>query len=356
MEEEAVDQTGEGPEWDGVVRRSATLTVRAVDEERRAIDFLVSTEIVDAHGDIVEQDWDLDRYKKNPIVLWAHRRYGAPGDIIVGRSENVRVGTEGLETTVIFARVEESEVGDKAFRLVKGGFLRATSVGFRPHKVRLDTIDDDREVYRLSGNELMEISIVPIPSNPDAVAKGAAHVREQERAFLRSLAEKSTGRKAPEQLPLLEGSMNEDEKKALEDAKVAAKAADKRADELNKELKAARAELDAAKKTAQAAEERAKAAEAQLKEAETARVESEVDAMVGKKITPAEKDEYVQLAKDIGLDRVQAIVKSRPDLNVTDPKLNLGIKDGNAPRESVNDDDADDYGKSADEINRLALS
>lgn len=51
--------------------RAAT-PAASVDVARRYAEFVASTDGVDSHGTIVRQNWQLDRYRKNPIVLWNH--------------------------------------------------------------------------------------------------------------------------------------------------------------------------------------------------------------------------------------------------------------------------------------------
>ena len=36
------------------------------------MEFIASTEAIDAHRSIVRQSWNLERYRQNPVVLYAH--------------------------------------------------------------------------------------------------------------------------------------------------------------------------------------------------------------------------------------------------------------------------------------------
>ncbi|MGW8285762.1 MAG: HK97 family phage prohead protease [Candidatus Deferrimicrobiaceae bacterium] len=305
-------------EWDGVLRREANLTVRAVDEKRRAVRFLASTTTIDSHGDIVQQTWRLERYLKNPVVLWNHERWG--DDIVIGRGEDVQVTPSGLEITVVFVPKELSERAEKTYRMVVAGFLNAGSVGFRPGSVKLDESVGERDVYRLDDNELYEFSIVPIPSNPDSVARRSA----EETRFLQRMAgapaqrslefEDNPGRAAADSQQ--ESShMDKDEKQALE---VKAAAAEKIAEERATEIKALKAENDALAKSVDEHKAGQAAAEARVKELEDKSIADEVEKLVGVKITPAEREEHVQLAKDIGVERVKTIVSKRPDIKLTE--------------------------------------
>ena len=53
----------------GIVERIYGVTIRAKDEETRSIEVTASSAALDSYDEIVEQDWDLTRYRANPIVL-----------------------------------------------------------------------------------------------------------------------------------------------------------------------------------------------------------------------------------------------------------------------------------------------
>jgi len=131
--------------------------------DSRTVKFVLSTAKVDSMGDTIDPDgWDLKRYKKNPVVLWGHDRHTPP----IGKCENVRVKDGALVGDVTFATAEEFPLADTIFRLVKGGYLNAGSVGFMP--IEYDW-NDKRGGFDYKKHELREFSIVTIPSNPDAL-------------------------------------------------------------------------------------------------------------------------------------------------------------------------------------------
>lgn len=140
----------------------------SVNEKERTAQFIISDDKVDRMDEIVEQSWDTENYKNNPIVLWGHN----PDE-----PENVLGTSLGLETekgddvtrtksTVKFSDEGINPKADMVFNQVKAGILRTVSVGFIPKTFK--TSDDDKDV--LADNELLEFSIVPIPANPRAVA------------------------------------------------------------------------------------------------------------------------------------------------------------------------------------------
>jgi hypothetical protein len=177
---------------DRIVHRD--FSARSVSAAKRSIEVLASTNSLDSHNTVIDQDWNLSRYLRNPVVLWNHNRFEhgplslgggvRPEDFLpIGRAENVRVESEGLVATIVFAAADSNPLADRILRMYLDRLLRSVSVGFRPGTVTKETIDG-REILRLGQNELYEISAVPVGSNPDAVARSATF----ERAFLAQLA------------------------------------------------------------------------------------------------------------------------------------------------------------------------
>lgn len=178
------------PRWDGVVRRHVDCDVRAINQVERSVDVIASTNTLDAHYDILEQDWDLRRYRKNPVVLWNHNScmyVGArPKDLLpIGHASNVRVEEGKLKATLTFVDEKASELAEAVWQGFLQRSIRAVSVGFKPGKVTQELLNG-RNIYRLSENELREISVVAIPANPDAVAEKC--IAQQERAWLAWMA------------------------------------------------------------------------------------------------------------------------------------------------------------------------
>ena len=157
-----------------------TLTVKAAPEKGRVIRFIASDESLDRDGDIVTATgWKLDNYLKNPVVLYGHNYYSLP----VGKAESVIIdpAARQLVIDVAFPAIkdispegEPSEHAlfvDSVYNLAKLGLLNAVSVGFRGIKVE-PILDGDGHYTgrKFVEQELMELSIVPVPANANAVA------------------------------------------------------------------------------------------------------------------------------------------------------------------------------------------
>jgi HK97 family phage prohead protease len=132
------------------------------------IDFVISTETIDRDSDIISVDgWEIAHYLKNPVVLWAHEHRGPP----IGRALNVWVENAKLMARDRFTPQEVNPFGHMVYQLVRGGFLKATSVGFKPLEY---VFNDDHKGYDIHRQELYEHSIVPVPANPETLVAASA--------------------------------------------------------------------------------------------------------------------------------------------------------------------------------------
>jgi HK97 family phage prohead protease len=148
------------------------MQARLVDDRKtaltRTVRMLCSDASVDRHGTrLNQQGWVLDNYRRNPVVLWSHDKWGFP----VGRAVTIEVTERGLEMDIQFATVEEYPAADTCYRLLKGGFLNMGSVGFYPVG---DVTEDADGTINFAGQELFEFSIVTVGSNVNALVTARA--------------------------------------------------------------------------------------------------------------------------------------------------------------------------------------
>ncbi len=153
--------------------------------------FVASNTSQDRYGDIVDQSWLLENYRRSPVILLNHRQDMLP----IGKATNVNVVEGQLEIDVEFDT--EDQLGSEVARKVERGFLSAVSVGFQPRKATpRSELDVDHFAYSEKGgmyfeqNELLEVSVVTIPANGEAVAKGLSfeelHLKELIKSEVRS--------------------------------------------------------------------------------------------------------------------------------------------------------------------------
>ncbi len=131
----------------------------------RSYEFTASTSTVDRDGEVIEaKGWDLKNFKKNPVIMYAHDYRSLP----IGKAPKVWLAGGKLKNTVQFPPEGTYEFADIVERLVDTGYLKTESVGFIPQK--WEDGDGDKGPRRTYlKQELLEISIVPVPSNPDAL-------------------------------------------------------------------------------------------------------------------------------------------------------------------------------------------
>jgi HK97 family phage prohead protease len=155
------------------IRKQTVEKIEQLDD--RTLRFTISTGALDRDMDTIDvRGWDLANYAKNPVVLWSHRADEPP----IGKA--IDVGTDGnrLFSAVRFLPVNSygsvSEFSEMIYRMAVDGFLSATSVGFRP--IKWDFTDDPERSQAdffpgidFHQQELVELSIVSVPSNPDAL-------------------------------------------------------------------------------------------------------------------------------------------------------------------------------------------
>jgi hypothetical protein len=149
-------------------------------EETRTITFIASDNSVDRHGTVLSvHKWKMDNFNDNPIIGWQHNVYGdalcgdPSPDSIIGKGRTYIEG-ERLMVDVTFEDAENNPLAEKIFNKVRSGILNAVSVGFielEEGEMGQMDLGQDPEVYYFGDVELLEISVVSIPSNPKALRK-----------------------------------------------------------------------------------------------------------------------------------------------------------------------------------------
>ncbi|MEW5911491.1 MAG: HK97 family phage prohead protease [Thermodesulfobacteriota bacterium] len=152
-----------------LVHKVMDFTVGRADEEQRTFWAVASSGSLDRQGDLIEAaGWDFTNFLKNPVIPWAHD-YASPP---VARALAVKVQGDRLLFQAQFPRPEEYAFADTIYRLYKGGYLKAFSVGFAPLESELVTHQAQGRLVtgtRYLKQELYEISCVTLPANPEAL-------------------------------------------------------------------------------------------------------------------------------------------------------------------------------------------
>jgi len=121
---------------------------------------VMTKEVPDRMNEIVDiEGMKTSNFMKNPVVLKNHQSDAMP----VGKVQ--RIITEGDEL-VAEGNFAPSEDGQMLRQLWEKGFLNTSSIGFIPEEVK--DIDD---VTHITRSELLELSLVSVPANQDALRR-----------------------------------------------------------------------------------------------------------------------------------------------------------------------------------------
>jgi HK97 family phage prohead protease len=152
----------------GGVFRVSTVKPKALADGTRSVRFCFSDGSIDRMGDTIDPNgWDTSDFDANPVALWAHDSSQPP----IGRAGNLAVEGGRLMGDIEFAPTETYAFADTVYRLVTGGFLNAVSVGFLPTEYSFVDNDPERGFgIDFKKQQLLEISVCPIPANPNALA------------------------------------------------------------------------------------------------------------------------------------------------------------------------------------------
>ena len=114
----------------------------------------------------------LDNYMLNPVVMWAHDVTGRSpaGGLPVGRTLHIAKSPEG-RLVAEFEFLDDDPFAQRVKNAWDKGFLRAASISWLP----LETAPMRDGDIRDTRSDLLEWSIVPVPSDPDALRE--SHLR-----------------------------------------------------------------------------------------------------------------------------------------------------------------------------------
>jgi len=133
--------------------------------DARLARFRITTGDVDRERDIIDPaGWDVADFLRSGggPILWAHD-YSMPP---IGRCVKLDQDETGMSATVDFAAPDVYAFADTIYRLVKGGYINATSVGFQPLEW---TYDEERRGVNFKRQTLLEVSLCPVPANPQCL-------------------------------------------------------------------------------------------------------------------------------------------------------------------------------------------
>lgn len=149
----------------------------AIDEVNHRINFIVSSEVIDRDGEIIEAQAVYDaihrknEFASNPVCLISHQHRLACGTVpSIGPwlTDTARLVNKRVTMTLQFD--VELDLGKQYWIAYKNKTMRAVSIGFRIKNYRVEEIKGC-QVYIITELELLEISVCAVGANQLALSQ-----------------------------------------------------------------------------------------------------------------------------------------------------------------------------------------
>lgn len=165
---------------DGGIVLRAFKSPSSWDPETRTSRFTLSAQLEDRDRDIIHQEGlSTEAFERNPVALMFHNSRSWP----IGQWSDVTKLLSGrpkrTEATLTLLPEGDEPDADRAARHIAAGTLRTCSIGFLPIEIRRREVPEDKRDqyfypgYEILAAELVEASIVPVPSLREALVKAA---------------------------------------------------------------------------------------------------------------------------------------------------------------------------------------
>jgi hypothetical protein len=180
-------------------------SIKQTDEDTHTLTATISTEMMDRdHEVVIAGGMKATNFLKTGAVFWNHN-YNLP----VAKAIKLRPSKSHIESTAKFAKRPSGFGGDFfpdfARAMVQQGVVKGVSIGFIPKEMRNPT-DKDKENFGddlinvISKWELLEWSLAPVQSNPDALVSAVGKAVSSG-VVPRGTAELAFDLKLPDRLP-----------------------------------------------------------------------------------------------------------------------------------------------------------
>ena len=182
----ARQQTGPGIlKGSAIVLSTLTAQVEPDETDDRRLSFIVATAEENRNGwQLNPEGWKTENYMANPVMLWVHNDGGGWGGdsgshgLPFARAEKVWIEGDVLKVTCRWVDEgditgEAGELAESVLRLYRKGYLNAVSAGWIPLDYEFVETEDGWQIM-CKEQELVEISFVPVPAEPNALRVAAA--------------------------------------------------------------------------------------------------------------------------------------------------------------------------------------
>jgi len=155
-----------------IIKRLSNDKIKAIvkqiksEGEGRSFKVIATTDAVDRYDEVIEAEaWDFKNFLKNPVILWGHKSTELPIGIAT------KVYQEGTKTIVegIFASKEANPLAEQVKLLYDEKMIKTVSVGFMGNSYKIEQ-KDNKEILIWTDVELLELSFVSVPANPEALS------------------------------------------------------------------------------------------------------------------------------------------------------------------------------------------
>lgn len=162
------------------------LEVKQVEDEQRVVRGIATSPTVDRVGDVVEPEGVVFR---GPVKLHLYHKHDLPvGQVSFGKPTKAGIPFEALIPDVKEEGVVRDRVNE-AWHSIKYKLLDAVSIGFNILDGGVELLKSGG--YRFTKWEMLELSLVGVPANPDAVI--TAFKSADSAAIRRSLGVRTNG-------------------------------------------------------------------------------------------------------------------------------------------------------------------
>jgi HK97 family phage prohead protease len=146
--------------------------INVSEKDHRINNVIMTNDTIDRYGDSLKPAGArFKNYLRNSVLLWCHDSSIPP----IGRTTNVRASSSDVRCDLIYAPGDIYPLAGTVFKLMQLGFVNAVSIGLIPLKAALAK-DKNRPPGSLDifEYEIIELSVCPVPANPDALVAGRA--------------------------------------------------------------------------------------------------------------------------------------------------------------------------------------
>lgn len=150
------------------------IEIKKVDEEKKQITVVMSSNSVDRHGEIVDQKGMIIPKTTKSLTVFVDHEHTI--EKTIGKVDVKNIEQKGGKTIgVIDFAIDESPLAELTYKLMKGGYITDVSIGFIPQEYDKKRVKEEdgteKEVWRWTKWEIIELSVVGIGSNRDAMKK-----------------------------------------------------------------------------------------------------------------------------------------------------------------------------------------